>query len=81
MRGSVGGLFRHSLRTRLHEITVPTLVIWGARDNVVAPRYASLLARTLPNARLLVFEQSGHHPMIQEPDRFNRAVAQFVMTR
>ena len=34
----------------------------------------------LPNARLLVFENSGHCPFLEESKRFNKEVDQFIQS-
>ncbi len=42
------------LRDRLGALTLPALVVWGARDRVVSPRYAEPLRDALPDGRLLL---------------------------
>lgn len=76
--GAYRGVLRASLRASLHRIRAPTLIVWGAQDRATPVDQGLLLARTLPDARLLLFEDCGHVPFIQEPDRFDRAVAQFL---
>jgi pimeloyl-ACP methyl ester carboxylesterase len=62
------------LRERLDAITLPTLVIWGARDCVVSPRYGELLRDALPDGRLLLLPGAGHVPMCEQPDAVAAAV-------
>jgi pimeloyl-ACP methyl ester carboxylesterase len=51
----------HDTRARLHELAgVPTLVIHGADDRLVAPRHGHDLARRIPGARLLEIPGAGH---------------------
>lgn len=59
-------------------LTMPVLVIVGARDRQVGLEPPRDLARGLPNARLLVYERSGHYPNLDEPARFTRDVAAFL---
>jgi pimeloyl-ACP methyl ester carboxylesterase len=47
-------------RERLGEIRAPTLVIHGAEDPLFPPAHARALAEEIPNARLLMLEQTGH---------------------
>jgi pimeloyl-ACP methyl ester carboxylesterase len=47
-------------RERLGEISVPTLVIHGDEDPLFPPGHAYALAKEIPDARLLVLEQTGH---------------------
>lgn len=60
--------------SRLKEITVPTLVIAGAVDWITPPEQARRLCAELPNVQLMVFEESGHLPFIEEHDKFVTAV-------
>jgi proline iminopeptidase len=45
---------------RLAEIRVPTLLTAGRRDDVVPVDYIEQLRDGVPNARLAIFEESGH---------------------
>jgi pimeloyl-ACP methyl ester carboxylesterase len=67
-------------RTVLPEIDVPLLVCGGAderetRGTVAAVKHAADL---VPDAEFELFEDSGHGPCFEEPERFNRVVSQFV---
>ncbi len=53
-------------------IRVPVAIAWGAHDRLVPVAQARALARAIPGARLRVFDHSGHVPMLEEPDAFNR---------
>jgi len=37
------------------------------------------MARHLPNARVEIFEESGHFALVEEPDKFYQVVKQFVL--
>ncbi len=63
-------LQRYDLRERLPEITVPVLMITGRHDWITSVRQAEELVAGLPRGRLVVFEDSGHYPFIEEPGRF-----------
>ncbi|NNE37543.1 MAG: alpha/beta hydrolase [Gammaproteobacteria bacterium] len=63
---------------RLHEIQVPSLVLSGAYDNEVARRNSRNWAEGIPNARLVLFEESGHLVNIDEVDKFNQTVLDFL---
>jgi pimeloyl-ACP methyl ester carboxylesterase len=68
------------VRERLAEIGVPTLVIAGTYDVVCPLRYARVLQEGIPGARWCEFHASGHFAHIEEPDAFDAAVLEFVMT-
>ncbi|MGH7570822.1 MAG: alpha/beta fold hydrolase [Gemmatimonadota bacterium] len=62
----------------LASIGVPTLVVHGGGDRVVMLSSGEHIAGTVPGARLLVYEGSGHAPFFEDPDRFNQDLAEFV---
>jgi len=49
-----------SLEPRLGDISVPTAIVVGTEDRVVAPRAARQLATEIPGARLSLVEGAGH---------------------
>jgi len=51
---------RHHTLPRLSRIRAPTLVITGSADRLVPPANSELLARSIPDARLLVLPGAGH---------------------
>ena len=57
---------------------VPTLLVWGADEKVVAAANGPWLQATQPKAELVVFEESGHCPMWEEPARFNQVVGDWI---
>ena len=63
---------------RLGQIVAPTLVMHGTEDAVVDVRNSELLAQRIPDARLEIFEGGGHLFMWEQPDRFVRAVTEFL---
>jgi pimeloyl-ACP methyl ester carboxylesterase len=77
--GALEALMGYSFRDRLADIEVPTLIVWGHNDLLVpvgdAERYERLIG---PNARSVIFEDTGHVPMIERPNRFNELLARFI---
>jgi non-heme chloroperoxidase len=76
-------LFDQTLRDyrhRLHEITLKTLVCFGADEKIMPVELGRHLARGLPDASLEIFRRSGHCPFFEEPDRFAETVTEFAMT-
>jgi proline iminopeptidase len=68
----------YDIRGKLRGITCPTLVTVG-RDDWITPVPASEeIASLIPNARLVVFEESGHSPQLEEPEKFQRTVRDFL---
>ncbi|MFC5995515.1 alpha/beta fold hydrolase [Pseudonocardia hispaniensis] len=64
-----------SLWSVARRVTVPTLVVWGDRDRLVAPRLADRTVRSLPRGRLLMLPGVGHTAQMECPERVAVAVA------
>lgn len=60
---------------RLREVAAPTLVCAGRHDPQTTLSANQAVAAGIPGCRLAVFDESGHYPFVEEPDRFRRAVA------
>jgi len=65
-------------RDVLPEIDVPTLVCAGRDEKWRSVASVEYAAELIPDARIEYFEESGHCLTIEEPDRFNRVVDEFV---
>ena len=63
---------------RLPELRMPTLLIWGGHDHIFPASHAQAAKDRIPNGRLEIFADSGHTPQMEEPDRFNRLVLDFL---
>jgi pimeloyl-ACP methyl ester carboxylesterase len=63
---------------RLALVTVPTLVLHGTDDRMVAPANAEVLATRIPNAELAWIEGAGHLYHSERPAEADRLVASFV---
>jgi proline iminopeptidase len=74
-----GGFLRtYDLRPELPRITAPTLVIGGRHDWICAPEFSIEIAATVPNAQLIIFEQSGHSIRSDQPEDLLQAIRDFV---
>jgi pimeloyl-ACP methyl ester carboxylesterase len=63
----------------IERIRVPTLVIAGEEDTVYPTTLARDMARRIPGAELLMMEGTGHLANLEQPERFNEAVWNFIM--
>jgi pimeloyl-ACP methyl ester carboxylesterase len=59
---------------------VPTLIVWGRRDPIIPVSHAGTANRGMPGSRLEVFDDAGHFPQLDEPDRFADVLGEFVST-
>ena len=62
----------------LAKFNFPTLVINGRYDMNVAPLTAYRMAKAIPNAKLVLFEQSGHLPSYEEPEKYIQVLNDFL---
>lgn len=57
---------------------IPTLLVWGSRDRVVAPASAESIRELLPGAELTTIQGSGHLPYEENPKDFAHIVLDFL---
>jgi pimeloyl-ACP methyl ester carboxylesterase len=55
--------------TRITELKVPTLIIWGGRDELIPPDNAERFKRDIQGSRLVLFDDLGHVPQEEDPAR------------
>ena len=68
----------YDVRGDLPKITAPALVLVGRHDFICGPGHATEIANLILDARLHVFEKSGHFAHVEEPAEFERVVADFL---
>ncbi|MDP3366484.1 MAG: alpha/beta hydrolase, partial [Pseudomonas sp.] len=74
---SLDAIIGWGVRERLDRITCPTLVISADHDYTPVERKREYVAE-MPNARLLVIENSRHATPMDQPERFNNALLAFL---
>ena len=62
----------------LEKLEVPTLVITGDEDRVYPPELAERMARRIPGAQLVVLADCGHLSNLEQPERFNDVLLDFL---
>jgi 2-hydroxy-6-oxonona-2,4-dienedioate hydrolase len=72
----IGGMTEEEMRT----IKAPTLIVWGKYDELVGPpeRTGERLLRDISGSRLVVIDNAGHLPQLEQADDFNRVVTDFL---
>ena len=63
---------------RLNTLETPTLVIWGRDDKVNKPSGATMLAKRMPNADVLITANTGHWVQWERADLFNAVTTAFL---
>ncbi|SEG74691.1 Pimeloyl-ACP methyl ester carboxylesterase [Actinacidiphila yanglinensis] len=67
-----------TLRERLAKVTRPTLVVWGAGDQVVDEAYGRAFAEAVPGAEFRLLPGTGHLPQVETPDLFLPVLWEFA---
>ena len=78
LRATLVKVVGEDLRGILSSVRVPTLIIWGDRDQEVPFSSMEIMARGIAGSRLEVLEGAGHFPFIDRPDRFDQLVREFL---
>lgn len=65
-------------RSVLKEITAPCLLAYGMESNYYPPENYAFMAEAMPRARTVPFAGCGHALHIQDPERFNRELIEFL---
>ena len=73
----IGTLRTWNIVDRLHEIRVPTLLLSGRYDEAT-PAIVETIHQRIPGAEWVLFEQSSHLPHVEEPERYNQVVSDFL---
>jgi pimeloyl-ACP methyl ester carboxylesterase len=76
--GQMQAVMGHKSTDRLAGISAPTMVLTGDADRLIAPANSAVLAKSIPGAKLVEIPGGSHGFNIEMPDRFNRAVLDFL---
>jgi pimeloyl-ACP methyl ester carboxylesterase len=68
----------HNVSDRLSEIKAPTLVVHGDVDPLIPPDNGRYLAAHIPGAKLIMYHNVGHIPIVERADDYNREVLAFL---
>jgi triacylglycerol lipase len=63
------------------KITVPTLLVWGEKDQFLSLDIARRLQSQVSGSRLVIVAGAGHLPQIDHPAEVGRAISDFVAAK
>jgi pimeloyl-ACP methyl ester carboxylesterase len=58
--------------------TVPTMLVWGAKDRIIPSWHAVTARAGFPGCRVEILPSAGHFPHLAEPERFAALLADFI---
>ena len=75
---SVQSVAEVDTQTLLQQVSHLTLAVYGEKDNVVDPVPVRALNSTRANVRTIGLAESKHFPMLEETNKFNRLLKDFL---
>jgi pimeloyl-ACP methyl ester carboxylesterase len=74
----IDDMVRPDFRDFLPQLSIPTLLVYGRRNNPVMPgRVGAWMAEQIPEAELVELDGGGHSIFWEDPDAFNAALIDF----
>lgn len=67
-----------ALTKRYAQLTVPTLIIWGANDSMVPLSIGARMSRDIPEAIFAVIPKTGHIPQEEKPAETLKLIVDFL---
>lgn len=77
---SIASLRNTDLRSKLDQIKIPTMGMFGRKDVLVDPEQWRPLVAGVPTARIERFRDAGHFPMLDQPELFKQTLKNFLDT-
>ncbi len=78
MYGDLSACDRLDLTQEAGNISVPAMIVCGTQDKMTPPELSRALAAAVGDARLVLIEGAGHMVMLEQPEKFNAALTDFV---
>jgi pimeloyl-ACP methyl ester carboxylesterase len=70
---------RVNARDRLYLAeNIPFMLVWGERDSIIPVEHGRSAHELVPSSRLEIFEEAGHFPHLDEPQRFLDVLIDFI---
>ena len=60
------------------QVRCPTLLVRGSESALLTPGAAEAFVAQVPSARFLEIPDSGHHVLVDQPDRLLAAIEDFL---
>ena len=65
-------------RKALKDVSVPTLIFWGDRDQIIPQEEADILAQALKGSRRVILRGASHPCYLDQPEEFHQALVEFL---
>ena len=77
--GNARALAHYNVASALQAVTCPVLVVRGEHDYLVSAEVAQETAAAFGEVRLELWDDIGHSPQIEDAERFNHLLAEFLV--
>ena len=77
LAGVVQGLCREQIDS-LNAVSIPCLMIWGSKDRSHKKTDPSSIRLSAPLSEIVIFEDCGHFPELEQPERFAALITQHM---
>jgi pimeloyl-ACP methyl ester carboxylesterase len=78
MRQTFSNVLNEDMRPYMPSISMPTLLVWGAKDTDTPLADGKIMEELIPEAGLVVFEHAGHYAYLDHLSGFLSAVENFL---
>jgi 3-oxoadipate enol-lactonase len=68
----------HDTLDELHRIACPTLILAGKKDPICSLTATRWMSERIPGAQTLVFEHGSHFFLVEEPEKFQTTLAEWL---
>ncbi len=66
------------MENRIHELNIPTLILWGGLDRLIPPVNAERFRKDISGSRVVIFDKLGHIPEEEDPKTTVNVVKDFI---
>ncbi len=65
----------------IRNVQCPTLIIWGKEDAIIPIEHTEKFKRDIPGSQVVIFENSGHCPMMEDPEKTASQCLRFLRAK
>jgi pimeloyl-ACP methyl ester carboxylesterase len=62
----------------LSEINTRALILWGAQDALISPKYADIFRKKIKNSEMVIIDGAGHEPHYEQPEKTMEELLKFI---
>lgn len=67
-----------NMSAKSKQVKIPTLVLWGKEDKIISVKNAYAFDKYLSNSKLVIFDELGHMPMLENPELTANSITDFL---